>query len=48
MSYDWFNRKELLKIAHKKYHEEEGNERPKKYYQTNKEAIKKDKDTIIK
>ena len=32
MSYYWFNRKELLKKAHKKYHEEGGKEKTAKYY----------------
>ena len=36
MSYYWFNRKELLKKAHKKYHEEGGKENAAKYYQDNK------------
>ena len=40
MSY-WFNRKDLLKIAHDKYPEESGKERAAKYYERNKEEIKK-------
>ena len=30
MSYSWFNRKELLKKARKKYHEEDGKEKAAK------------------
>ena len=41
MSYYWFNRKELLKKAHEKYHKEGGKEIAGEYYQKNKEAIKK-------
>ena len=40
MSYYWFNRKELLKKAHKKYHKEDGKEQPADYYERNKEKIK--------
>ena len=40
MKYYWFNRKELLKKAYKKYHEEGGKEKAAKYYQDNKEIIK--------
>ena len=45
MSYYWFNRKELLEKAHKKYHKQGGKEKAAKYYQDNKEAIKKEKET---
>ena len=41
MSHYWFNRKELLEKAHKKYRKEGGKERAKDYYQRNKETIKK-------
>ena len=41
MSYYWFNRKELLKKAHDKYLNEVGKERAAKYYERNKEEIKK-------
>ena len=41
MSYYWFNRKNLLKKAHDKYHEEAGKEKAAKYYERNKEEIKK-------
>ena len=41
MSYYWFNRKELLKKAHDKYHNEGGKERATKYYERNKEEIRK-------
>ena len=41
MSYCWFNRKELLEKAHKKYHKEGEKEQAAKYYKENKEAIKK-------
>ena len=40
MSYYWFNRKELLKKAHKKYYEESGKEQAADYYERNKEKIK--------
>ena len=40
MSYCWFNRKELLEKAHKKYHKECGKEQAASY-QRNKEAVKK-------
>ena len=43
MSYNWFNRKELLEKGHKKYHKEGGKEKATKHYQDNKEAIKKEK-----
>ena len=45
MSYYWFNRKELLQKAHDKCHKKGGKEKAKKYYQENKEAIKREKDT---
>ena len=32
MSYCWFNRKELLKKAHEKYHKEGGKEQAASYY----------------
>ena len=35
MSYYWFNRKELLEKAHKKYHKEGGKKKAAKYYQDN-------------
>ena len=41
MSYYWFNRKEVLEKAHKKYHKKGGKEKASNYYQRNKEAIKK-------
>ena len=41
MNYYWFNRKDLLKKAHTKYHERGGKEKAKKYYQANKKMIKK-------
>ena len=46
MSYYWFDRKELLKKAHEKYHKKGGKEKAKNYYQANKEAIKKRKKQI--
>ena len=47
MSYYWLNRKELLKKAHEKYHKEGGNEKAAKYYQDNKDNIRKEKETSI-
>ena len=41
MSYYWFNRKELLKKIHEKYHKEGSKEKSASYYQKNKEIIKK-------
>ena len=41
MSYYWFNKKELLKKAHEKYHKEGSNERAINYYERNKERRKK-------
>ena len=41
MSYYWFNRKELLEKAHKKYHKEGGKEQTARNYKENKETIKK-------
>ena len=41
--YYWFNRKELLKKAHDKYHNKGGKEKAVIYYQKNKEMIKKRK-----
>ena len=41
MNYYWFNRKELLEKADKKYHKEGGKEQAAGYYKENKEAIKK-------
>ena len=41
MSYYWFNRKELLRKAHEKYHKEGGKEQAASYYQRNKDAIRK-------
>ena len=38
--YYWFNREELLKKAHDKYHNKGSKERAAKYYQKNKEMIK--------
>ena len=46
MSHYWFNRKELLKKAHEKYHKEGGKEKAGKYYQDNKETIKKRKKQV--
>ena len=48
MSYYWFNRKELLGKAHKKYHKEGGKEQAVSYYQRKKEAIKKKQNKSIK
>ena len=49
MSYYWFDRKDLLKRPHDKYHKESGKERAADYYETNKEKIKKtNKETSIK
>ena len=39
-SYDWFNRKELIKRAHDKYSNKDGKEKAAVYYQKNKEMIK--------
>ena len=39
--YYWFDRKEWLKKAHDKYYKEGGKEVAAKYYQRNKEDIKK-------
>ena len=39
--YYWFNRKDLLKKAHDKYHKEGGKEVAAIYNQRNKEDIKK-------
>ena len=39
--YYWFNRKDLLKKAHDKYHNKGGKEKAALYYQKNKEMIKK-------
>ena len=44
MSYYWFNRKELLEKAHKKYHKEGSKEQTARYYKENKEAKKKAKE----
>ena len=42
MSYHyWFNRKDLLKKAHNKYHNGGGKEKAALHYQKNKEMIKK-------
>ena len=41
MSYYWFNKKDLLKKAHDKYHKEGGKERAAQYYERNKGEIKK-------
>ena len=41
MSYYWFNREELLKKAKTKYHNKGGKEKGAKYYEDNKESIKK-------
>ena len=40
MSYYWFNRKDLLKRAHNKYHKEASEQRAANYHETNKEKIK--------
>ena len=40
-TYHWKNRESLLKKAHDKYHNKGGKQRTKKYYQENKEEIKK-------
>ena len=47
MSYYWFNRKKSLEKAHKKYHKEGEKEKAAKYYQDNKEAIKKEREPNI-
>ena len=39
--YYWFNREELLKKIHDKYHNKGGKEKAAKYYQRNIEMIKK-------
>ena len=44
LSYYWFNRKELLEKANKKYHKEGGKEIKTICYKDNKEAIKKEKE----
>ena len=41
MSYYWFNRQELLRIAKEKYHNCGGKEKTAKYYFKNKDVIKK-------
>ena len=43
MSYCWFNRKELLKKAHDKYHNEGEKEKTAKYFKKSKEEIKRNK-----
>ena len=43
-TYYWKNRETLFKKAHDKYHNKGGKQRAKKYYQANKEEIKKKKD----
>ena len=48
MSYYWFNRKELLEKAHKKYHKDGAKEQAASYYQRNKDAIKKKQERLIK
>ena len=40
MSYDWFNREELLKKSKGKYYNKDGREKAAKYYEDNKETIK--------
>ena len=45
--YYWFNTEELLKKPHDKYHNKCGKEKVAKYYQKNKEMIKKEKETGI-
>ena len=40
MSYDWFNRSELLQKAKDKYHNCEGKENTAKYHLENKDVIK--------
>ena len=39
MIYYWFNTKDLLKTAHKMYHEEGGKERANEYYQKHKKKL---------
>ena len=46
MSYYWFNREELLKIANEKHHNKGGKEKAAKYSKDNKEAIKKQETSI--
>ena len=48
MSHYWFNRKDLLKKAHKKYHKEGGKEWASDYCQRNKETIKKKQEISTK
>ena len=45
--YYWFNRKDLLKQAHDKYHNKGGKGKATLYYQKIKETIKKEKKTGI-
>ena len=40
MSYNWFNREELLKKEKTKYYNKGDKEKAAKYYEDNKEAIK--------
>ena len=40
-TYYWKNRKKLLRKAHYKYHNSDGKEKAKSYYQENKTKIKK-------
>ena len=47
MSYYWFNRKDLLRKAHDKYHKEDGKERGADYYQRNKEKARKETKGIL-
>ena len=47
MSYCKKNKEVLLEKAYDKYHKKGGKERTKKYYQENKEEIKKKKDQNI-
>ena len=42
MSYYWFNREKILKIAWDKYHNKGGKEKAAKYYMQNREVLKED------
>ena len=42
MSYDWFNREELLKNAWDKYHNKGGKQKAAKFYAANQEVLRED------
>ena len=46
--YYWFNRKELFKKNHDKYHNKNGKEKAAKYYRENKEMTKERERYIYK